>query len=242
MTTGLFLRVSIWISKKWAGCPCRCFEMTRMGLPVVSCAVHRGRADADALLAARLLQPVELRAVEELAEDLRDLRLHDARAVVFDATTKRPSPCELAVLEFASRRGLGPRWDLGEDAGFLAGVERVVDRLLDGGEERLGRVVEAEQVAVLGEELGDGDLALPVAIGSAVARRFGVRGEGLARRVRHGHHHGPGGGLAGEVTTFAAARRGGLSPRSGPAPAAPRPSPSPCPPFRNSRRYRHVRP
>jgi hypothetical protein len=41
-------------------------------------------ADADALLPARLLQPVELRAVEQLREDLRDLRLHDAGAVVLD--------------------------------------------------------------------------------------------------------------------------------------------------------------
>jgi hypothetical protein len=37
---------------------------------------------------------------------------------------------------------------------------RVVDGFLDGGEQRLARVVEAEQVAVLGEELGDGDVPL----------------------------------------------------------------------------------
>ena len=50
--------------------------------------------------------------------------------------------------------------DLGQDAGLLAGVERVVDRLLDRGQQRLARVVEAEQVAVLGEELADRDVAL----------------------------------------------------------------------------------
>ena len=35
-TTGLFLRVSIWISKKWAGFPFPVREMMRMGWPVVS--------------------------------------------------------------------------------------------------------------------------------------------------------------------------------------------------------------
>ena len=50
--------------------------------------------------------------------------------------------------------------DVGQDAGFLGRVERVVDGFLDAGEERLPRIVEAEQVAVLGEELGDGDLPL----------------------------------------------------------------------------------
>ena len=47
-------------------------------------AVHARGADADALLAAALLQAVELRAVEQAAEDLRHLLAHDARAVVLD--------------------------------------------------------------------------------------------------------------------------------------------------------------
>ena len=50
--------------------------------------------------------------------------------------------------------------DFGQDAGLFAGVERVVDRLLDGGQQGLARVVEAQQVAVLGEELADRDVAL----------------------------------------------------------------------------------
>ena len=53
-----------------------------------------------------------------------------------------------------------PDDDVGQDAGLLAGVERVVDGLLDGGQQGLARVVEAQQVAVLGEELADGDVAL----------------------------------------------------------------------------------
>ena len=48
-------------------------------------AVHAGGADADALLAAAHPQAVELRAVEQLAEDQRNLLLDDARAVVLHA-------------------------------------------------------------------------------------------------------------------------------------------------------------
>ena len=47
-------------------------------------AVHAGRGDADALLAAAHAQAVELRAVEQLAEDQRDLLADDAGAVVDD--------------------------------------------------------------------------------------------------------------------------------------------------------------
>jgi hypothetical protein len=43
---------------------------------------------------------------------------------------------------------------------FFAGVEGVVDSFLDGGEEGLAGAVEPEEVAVLGEELRDGDFAL----------------------------------------------------------------------------------
>src|SRR5262249_46954511 len=68
-----------------------------------------------------------------------------------------------------------------EDAALLAGVERVVHRLLDRGEQRLGRTVETEQVAVLGEELGDRDLAL---LGGHLLRRRSARR--LARGCRRG--------------------------------------------------------
>src|SRR6266446_3147563 len=43
---------------------------------------------------------------------------------------------------------------------WLAGVERVVDGLLDAGEQRLARIVEPQKMPVLGEELGNGDLPL----------------------------------------------------------------------------------
>ena len=112
-------------------------------------AVHAGRADADALLPAALPQAVKLRAVQQLAEDERDLLLDDAGAVVLHADLE-------AVV--AGRFDVDP--DLGQDAGLLAGVERIVDGFLDRGEQRLPRIVEAQQVAVLGEELADRDVAL----------------------------------------------------------------------------------
>src|SRR3990170_2401838 len=46
--------------------------------------VHAGRGDADPLLAAAHAQAVELRAVEELGEDRRNLLADDAGAVVGD--------------------------------------------------------------------------------------------------------------------------------------------------------------
>ena len=65
--------------------------------------------------------------------------------------------------------------DLGQDAGLFAGVERVVDRFLDGGQQGLARIVEAQQVAVLGEELADRDIAL-------------AGGHGLGRRAAPARH------------------------------------------------------
>jgi hypothetical protein len=92
---------------------------------------------------------VELAAVEQLAEHFPDLLDDDAGPVVLD----RDAEAVLARLDDLDG-------DLGQDAGLLAGVERVVDRLLDRRQQRLERGVEPEQVAVLGEELADGDLAL----------------------------------------------------------------------------------
>jgi hypothetical protein len=58
------------------------------------------------------------------------------------------------------RRHLELDDDFGQNPRFLAGVERVIDGFLDAREQRFSRVVEAEQVAVLGKEFGDGDLPL----------------------------------------------------------------------------------
>ena len=84
-------------------------------------AVHAGRADADALLPAAHPHAVELRAVEQLAEDQGDLLLEDAGPVVLHAHLVAVRPDALDV---------DP--DFGQDAGLLAGVQGVVDRLLDG--------------------------------------------------------------------------------------------------------------
>jgi hypothetical protein len=120
------------------------------GLACGHLAVHDGGADADALLPAALLEAVELGAVQELAEDLTELRLEDARPVVLDGDRV------LVVTEVVDGD-----LDVREDLRLLASVEGVVHGLAHGGEQRLGGVVEAEQVAVLGEELADGDVALP---------------------------------------------------------------------------------
>jgi hypothetical protein len=129
--------------------------------------VHPGGADADALLPAALPEAVEFRAVEKLPEDLRDLRLHHARTVVLDRDREPlrlvrvaaavPVAVPVAVRALG-REDLDP--DVREDSGLLAGVEAVVDGFLHGREQRLRRIVESEQVAVLREELRNGDLAL----------------------------------------------------------------------------------
>ena len=139
-------------------------------------AVHAGGADADALLAAAHSQAVKLRAVEQLAEDQRDLLLEDARAVVLDA--------DLEAVD-AGRLDVNP--DLRQDAGFLTGIQRIVNRFLDRGKQGLAGVVEAEQVAVLGKELTDRDI--PLAGGHRLGRRAATWPTGVAvcaRTVRVG--------------------------------------------------------
>ena len=50
--------------------------------------------------------------------------------------------------------------DFRQDPRFLAGVQRVVDRFLDGRQQRLARIVETQQMAVLGKELADRNVPL----------------------------------------------------------------------------------
>src|SRR5581483_3085816 len=118
--------------------------------------VHHGGGDADALLAAALADGVEARAVEQAAEDVADLLLDDAGAVVLDD--------HHALLRLADlrRRALAADLDVevGKDLRLLAGVQGVVHRLLDAGDERADAAVEAEDVLVALEELRDADLLL----------------------------------------------------------------------------------
>ncbi len=111
--------------------------------------VEDGRRDPDPLLATGLAVRVKSRPVEEPSEDVRDLTPKDPGAVVRDRDRQSVG---------AGFRDLDQ--DLGEDPGLLAGVERIVDPLLDGREECSQRVVEAEDLAIPLEELGDRDLAL----------------------------------------------------------------------------------
>ena len=111
--------------------------------------VHAGGADANPLLPAAHPQPMELRTVQQFAENQRDLFLHDARTVVLNGD-----------LEAVRARGFDVNPNLRDDPRLLAGVERIVHGLLHGGEERFSRVVKTEQMAVLREELADGDVAL----------------------------------------------------------------------------------
>jgi hypothetical protein len=147
--------------------------------------VHAGGRDADALLAPAHAQPVELRAVEQLGEDRRDLVPHDAGAVVGH---RDPEARGLAGrgrrLPVAGRDREGDH-HLGEDARLLGGVQGVVDRFLDAGQQGLARVVEAQQVPVLGEELGDGDLPLARAHLDGGWRGLGLGDGGLGQRGGH---------------------------------------------------------
>src|SRR5690606_21348850 len=99
-------------------------------------------------------------------EDARDLALDDAGAIVLDGDEALP----VAMPHLDA--------DLGKYSRLLTGVERIVHRFLDRRDERLRRRVEPEQVPVLQEELGNGDLALP-------RRHLGRRGGSGSSNCRH---------------------------------------------------------
>ena len=135
-------------------------------------AIHAGGADADALLAAAHLEGVKLAAVQKPGEDIRHLLLDDAGAVVFDGDGE---------FVFGVRHRPDVDGDIGQDVGLFAGVEGIIDGLLDRREQGLAGIVESEQVAVFGEEFADGDVPL---LGG---HRFGggglVAGLALARQI-----------------------------------------------------------
>src|SRR5439155_3778496 len=150
--------------------------------------VHAGRGDPDPLLAAAHAQAMELRAVEELGEDRWNLLADDAGTVIGDRDTEAGRLAGRRRRPVA-RRDLHFDDDVGQDARLLGRVERVVDGFLDAGEKRLARIVEAEQVAGLGEELGDRNLALAGAHlgGGYCGFRLGAHGLlGAHRLGRHG--------------------------------------------------------
>ena len=131
------------------------------GLPVVSWAYMPAAEMPMPCWPRLILQPVELRAVEELREDRRNLLADYPGPVVDHRHAEAGRLARQAAAVPVGRRDFHVDQDVGQDAGLLGRVQRVVDGFFDAGEEGLARVVEAEQVAVLGEELGDRDLPLP---------------------------------------------------------------------------------
>src|SRR5207253_8353585 len=114
------------------------------GLAGGELSIHAGCRDADSLLSSAHAQPVELGPIQELREYRGDLLADDAGAVVGD---RDPEAARLARRERSVPVGDGLHLDdhVGEDPGFLAGVERVVDGFLDTGEKRLSRIVESQE-------------------------------------------------------------------------------------------------
>jgi hypothetical protein len=119
--------------------------------------VHARCADADALLTAAHFQPMELTAEQQPAEDILHLFADDAGPIVdhSHAVTGR----------FGCRGSVGQEIfdnhrQIRQHSRVLAGVQRVVDRFLYSGQQRFARVVEAEQMAVFREKLGNRDVLL----------------------------------------------------------------------------------
>ena len=108
--------------------------------------VHPGGGDADALLSSAHSEPVKFGAVEKFSEDEGYLFFDDTGSVVLNGD-----------FEFVFTDGLNSYPDFGQDSGFFAGIERVIDGFFDGGEECFPWIIEAEQVPVLCEEFADGD-------------------------------------------------------------------------------------
>src|SRR5262249_58650056 len=101
----------------------------------------------------------ELGAEEELREVGGDPRPAEAGAVV-GARVEEAAGLARGRRRTAVGGDLELDDDVRENPGLLAGIEGVVDGFLHAGQESLARIVEAEQMPVLGKELGDGDLAL----------------------------------------------------------------------------------
>ena len=121
--------------------------------------IHAGRRYADALLSAAHAQPMEFGPVEKLGEYRRNLLADNAGAVV---DHRYPKAVRLARgrWRLAVRSHFELDHDFRQNACFLAGVKRIIYGFFDAGEQGFSRIVEAQQVTVLGKEFGNRDLAL----------------------------------------------------------------------------------
>jgi hypothetical protein len=95
------------------------------------------------------LMPMEFAAIEQLSKDQRNLLFDDPRAVVLDCDAKT-----------AWLRLVDPHPDLRNDARFLAGIQRVIDRFFDGRQKSFAWVIEPEKVFVFRKKLADRDITL----------------------------------------------------------------------------------
>ena len=86
---------------------------------------------------------------EKQSKDLWPVLFRDPRTVVLNPHLKS-----------IRAGGLNVDPDLRHNTRFLAGVQGIVHRFLDGGEQGFARVVKSEQVAVLGKKLAHRDIAL----------------------------------------------------------------------------------
>ena len=114
-------------------------------------AVHDHARDADALLAARLADGMETGAEQELTEHLLDARFRNSRPVVLGSQFNDV----LFVVRF---RELDR--DVGKNARFFAGIERVVHGFLNGRDQGACQRVKPEKVLVFLEKFRNGHLLL----------------------------------------------------------------------------------
>ena len=92
---------------------------------------------------------MELRTVQQLAKDQRDLSFENPGSVVLHADF---------VAVVAHLFYVNP--DFGQDTSLFTGVQRIVDGFFHRGKQCFAGIVEAQQMSVLGEELADGNIAL----------------------------------------------------------------------------------
>ncbi len=116
---------------------------------------------------------MELGAVQQTTEDVLDLLADDAGAVVRD----RDDVATRLGRMGRSRDLFDLDLDLREDARFFARIQRIVHGFLHRRQKRLARIVKPQQVPVLREELGDGNIALfgrhRLSVGFGSFRTFG---------------------------------------------------------------------